>query len=355
MNAFRLLFSLSIVTACGGDFKRDGADDTAADTGAGIDIDTVDTDFANEISERGYGWDSNSGIFYLASWANIYGQSLGMYCDGCRSEMGWSDAVAIATYDEGLDAYRVPLMSFGTGVSLRFGFATMDEDGHPDRWIDLSEIARRDPYNFVVEVQECGVRKHNFCVEIASNGGLVQGECALTYEPPEGCDEDGDGGGDTDPDSSDGEDDDGDGGGDTDDGGDTGSGSSDLTREVCVEGVSGDFDLGYLLMNDSSDTANWVSDNGSTAVVRSPLITESDSDWCATIELNSSGEQVKFNGWAENSTYWHDYFVGTGTSGYCSGTTCAVGRIYVDSTVDGEINSDAELATVFGGDLAWTD
>lgn len=126
-----------------------------------------------------------------------------------------------------------------------------------------------------------------------------------------------------------------------------------LVREICVV-ASGEFDLGFLQMSNTSDVGHWVSDNGSTAVVAWPLITEATPGLCAPMRLNWYGETVKFNGYAAGSPLWHHYFVGQ--CPYNTGT-CAAGYVFADSNLDGVISSGAVVATPCGDslDLCWTD
>lgn len=365
MNVRISLFALlGLATLTGGCISEaDGnasaaqADDSGAPETPPEDSGTDTTPPATD--DAAYTFDD--GVLTLDRDFNPYsGLTIGFFCDGCGTEDGWSRAVATVPETDGGDL-EVNLGRYGAGTDTRWSLAVVDENLVPTQWLWESgevgeELEEHDPLGLTIPVQECVgdvmVDKLDFCTQI-SGDSIMAGSCWGTYVPPADCtDSDNDGDGDPDTTPDDGNDD---GEEDEDDGDDSGSGSNDLTREVCVNNVTGDFDLGYLLMGDSGDTSHWVSDNGSAAVVSSPLLTEGDSDGCATIELNYAGEQVKFNGWAENSTYWHEYFVGTGTSGYCSGTTCSVGKIYVDSTVDGDISSGAEQATISGMDLVWTD
>lgn len=354
MNAF-YMFSLSFVfffgLGCGGDFATDTAgDDEDSDSESDADTDSDADSDADTGMDAAYTVEGTKII--LTPWVVTSGsQNLGVFGDGFGTSNGWSEAVMMTAPDPVTGELEIDLRSFGEGRSMRFGLATVTAEGQPDNWLSLRGVAENDPLGLIIEVQECETRKENFCVEIL-DAEVVAGDCALTYVPPNGC-EDEDNDGDTDPDT----DPDADGDIDEDEEEDEEEEvPASLVREVCVTHVTGDYDLGYLLMNNPGNTSYWVTDDGTKAVVASPLLTESDADDCATITLNASGEQVKFNGWAAESTYWHAYFVGAGTSGdTCSSSACAVGKVYVDSVVDGAVSSGAEQATVSGYDLVWTD
>lgn len=143
------------------------------------------------IIEQGYCFDGTD--LYVVSWVNPTGSVIGVFGSkpGLDPAVSWHDALAVSrTKDEDLQAWKFELGAYADGSSLRFGLATVDESNPeellPANWLSLAEVQRRAEDGMVIDLLECDVIKQNFCVAFVG-GEAVQGECALTYDPPGVC------------------------------------------------------------------------------------------------------------------------------------------------------------------------
>lgn len=328
-----------------------------------VDADTADTtepadtgdDITNTVDNDAAAYTYSNGDLDIDRDFNPYvGERIGFFADGAGVVDGWITAVAtVPQSDEG--DLTVNLGLFGTGQSVRWALATLDDNNAPVNWLWESgviaeELVDADNLGLTLWVNECGVQKLNFCTRLTSTG-IMPGECALTYVPPEGC-TDADGDGDTDPDTGTTDT------GTTDTGSDSGGSSGDLVREVCVKESTSAYKLGYMDTG-TSDRTHWVTEVSSTATVDSPILTgSSGSTGCVSVTLTGAGTTLKFNGYGSDSALWGHYLVGSGSGSsfaYTSGTTASEVEITVDDNVNGSSDSDAETATFSGYDLVWTD
>lgn len=260
MNVIRTLLCLSALpfAALTGCISEAESVALPADTGTYTPPEDSGTDTTPPATESddAYTYNSDTKELEIDGAYNPYkGYTVGLFCDGCGTEDGFTHAVAtIPPADDG--SLKVNLGLFGNGADIRWSLALVNDNLEPTQWVWESgvvsdNLVEHDSLGLTMTVQECVgeqmVDKIDFCTQISS-AGVMPGSCWGTYVPPADC-TDSDNDGDVDPNTD----------GEPDETGDTGT-ADDCAGDCAVDddgdGYSdnaGDCDDGWSGTNPGHD------------------------------------------------------------------------------------------------------